>query len=61
MNPGQWISHSPNFGTEAAEGGAVFTNINSKNMKLPNKLVAAKLINTVFVILAFEILLLWQG
>ena len=59
MNPGQWISYSPNFGTEAAEGGAVFTNISSKNMKLPNKLVAANLINILFVSLAFEIFLLW--
>ena len=31
----------PSLGIEAADGGAVFTNIRSKNMKLPKRLVAA--------------------
>ena len=36
-----WEEYLPSLGIEAADGGAVFTNIRSKNIKLPRKLVAA--------------------
>ena len=36
-----WEKYLPSLGIEAADGGAVFTNIKSKNIKLPRRLVAA--------------------